>query len=77
MLLENIWLSPSQIQFVVTSWQNKVSWMSKNILEAIEASGLAASNIWIVIQKFELVPVEEAYETQFGVDPGLETTFLL
>lgn len=51
--------------------------MDKNILVAIEASGLAASNVWIVIQKFESVPVEEVYEKQLGVNPGLEKAFLL
>jgi hypothetical protein len=36
--------------------------VGENILEAVEASRFAASNVQVVIEEFELVPVEEVYE---------------
>jgi hypothetical protein len=56
---ENIRGSPCEIELVVGAWQRKGSWVCQEILKAVEARRLTASNIWIIVYKFELFPVEE------------------
>jgi hypothetical protein len=59
---ENIRWSPHEIELVVGGWQRKASWVCQEILKAVEARRLTASNIWIIVDKFELFPVKEICE---------------